>query len=623
MPEKPPYNARTGVATTESEISTLQHDRLKVYNKQQLAILDKKAEIESRVKKLPRYENAYSSLIKEDDIAAKEAARSKSLTTVKEKHDWKSTQISEKEFFDAFFLFMEKLTEIPLYPYQIDPGMRILRCMIYNLGEVVTLLFARQSGKTELLGQIIPTMMVLLPRLSDFIEGFDHFKKGIRIGIFAPTADQADTLFDRIKARMTSKSAGEILANPDFDIVHTRDKVIKSASIRLPNGSMCKMQTAAAQSKIESKTFDLIIIDEAQDVDEKKISKSIRPMLASTLGTLVMLGTPSETISHFYEAIQINKHRDATTVKQNHNHYEYPYTICQKYNKRYKEFVRKEALRLPGGENNEWFRMAYRLHWMFTQGMVLTEENLQEYLLNPEGGLRIGVMDKCVAGIDFGKSLDQTIVTVAQIVPVDTVDEFGNKVVKNIKYVINWLELRNINWQEQLQRIGEFLALFPGLVRVSVDATGKGEPIWELLRNQFRNRFPIEAVVLNRQRNNDLASLFDLEMWNGRIRIPANKKTQKSRRFQNFCRELLSCERDEKEGFVKFKHPDFAHAHDDYVYSLLLCLHAAEGANSQGITVVEGSIGTETFSNNVRDNSLRGLRKRVTSWFISDSDDSI
>ena len=70
------------------------------------------------------------------------------------------------------------------------------------------------------------------------------------------------------------------------------------ARLELSNGSFLAGQVASKQSKIESKTYDLVIVEEAQDVDDLIVSKSIEPMLSSTAGTLIKVGTTGMTKNH-------------------------------------------------------------------------------------------------------------------------------------------------------------------------------------------------------------------------------------------------------------------------------------------------------------------------------------
>ena len=77
--------------------------------------------------------------------------------------------------------------------------------------------------------------------------------------------------------------------------------------MKLSNGSRCRRQTANPRAKIEGSTYHIIVVDECQDADELVIRKSIHPMLASTGGSMVKIGTPGYHKGDFYKAINLNK----------------------------------------------------------------------------------------------------------------------------------------------------------------------------------------------------------------------------------------------------------------------------------------------------------------------------
>ena len=78
------------------------------------------------------------------------------------------------------------------------------------------------------------------------------------------------------------------------------------------------MQTANPRAKIESKSYHLIFVDESQSVDEYVLNKSISPMGAFYLATLVMTGTPSTEKGVFYKTIQHNRRMELRRGRKSH-----------------------------------------------------------------------------------------------------------------------------------------------------------------------------------------------------------------------------------------------------------------------------------------------------------------
>lgn len=254
-----------------------------------------------------------------------------------------------QELIKRTLVFCEVLSDTELRPYQIELGERIIRGLILADGEVVTALFARQSGKSETVAVIIAGVIILFPKLAHVYSVLERFKKGVWVGLFAPGENQSDFVFSRIVDKLTSDHAKEILADPELDIdVDPKTKVIKTST-----GSIVRRQTANPKAKIEGATYHINVIDEAQDTDDMIVSKSISPMLASTAGPTVKIGTPSFHKGNFYRDIQFNKRRQ--TSRRIRNHFEANYKVVSKYNPFYAKFIKQEKLRI--GEDSDEFQM--------------------------------------------------------------------------------------------------------------------------------------------------------------------------------------------------------------------------------------------------------------------------
>lgn len=164
--------------------------------------------------------------------------------------------------------FGKVLTGVDLYPYQVEAAYAIIYSVITFSGDVKTMLFSRQSGKSETIAFVIDTLCVLLPALAQIIPDLEQFKTGFRVGLFAPQSDQVTTTYSRSMTRLNSANAEMVLSDPDINV-----ELTSSVRLELTNGSYLAGQVASKQSKIESKTYDLVIVEEAQDVDDLIVSK--------------------------------------------------------------------------------------------------------------------------------------------------------------------------------------------------------------------------------------------------------------------------------------------------------------------------------------------------------------
>jgi hypothetical protein len=350
---------------------------------------------------------------------------------------------------DQCLVFVDLLSDTTLHPYQTPFARRIIESLIFEDSATITALFSRQSGKSETVANTVAALMVLLPRLAKVYPDdpiLAKFKKGLWVGLFAPVEEQAATLFTRLVDRLTSDHAQSILSDPEID----ERAGGKSRLLTLRNcHSYAHMMTANPKAKIESKTFHLVVIDEAQDCDDFVVSKSISPMLASTAGTSVRTGTPNTRKSDFLNVIKFNK-RTALTKGGKQNHFEANWREVGKYNPRYLRYVEGELERLT--EDSDEFQMSYNLKWMLDKGMFTTEGRMEELGdTSMQELIKSWTRTPVVVGVDPAKTTDSTVVTVVWV-DWDRPDEFGLFPHR----ILNWLDIQG-NLEDQYPQIVNFL----------------------------------------------------------------------------------------------------------------------------------------------------------------------
>lgn len=139
-------------------------------------------------------------------------------------------------------------------------------------------ILTHNSGKSETVSMICGGLASILPTLANlpmFVtdKRVNRYKNGMMIGCFAPTLRQAQIVFNRMKKRLGSKIAQEILSDPEIGITFD---VSNGQNVILSNGSLISSQSASEGSNIEGDSYHLIIVDESQDVGSFKYSKSIK-----------------------------------------------------------------------------------------------------------------------------------------------------------------------------------------------------------------------------------------------------------------------------------------------------------------------------------------------------------
>jgi hypothetical protein len=457
-------------------------------------------------------------------------------------------------------VFMEELVGFRLFPYQREPAARIIESLVINDGEEITLLAARQSGKTETIADVIATLMILLPKLAR-IEPFDQtlekFKDGLWVGCFAPVEGQAETLFNRIVTRLTSDRALEIMLDPEIDDApEGGGKLVRLKK----SGSFVRMQTANPRARIESKSYHLILIDEAQGADEKVVRRSIHPMGAFYNATLIKTGTPSTFKGDFHKAIQHNKRR-ATRRGARKNHYQADWKECAKHNENYAKYVRKEILRL--GEDSDEFQMSYNCKWLLERGMFTTSA-----ILDGLGDLSMEIVKEwwrspVLVGIDPARTVDSTVVTVVWV-DWESPDEFGYYDHR----ILNWLEIHGDRWEEQYYQIVDFLSHYD-VLGVGVDAQGMGDAVADRLA-RLLPRSEVSALESTLPAQSKRWKHLSELMSRGMISWPAHAKTRRLKTWRRFRQQMEDLEKHHRGAHLIGEAPEEAEAHDDYCDSLAL-----------------------------------------------------
>lgn len=473
------------------------------------------------------------------------------------------------EFVDALvkklILFTEEFCNVTLFPYQIPIAYRLIESIVLGDGEELTLVATRQSGKSEVLSNVMASMMVILPKLSGIYPTWlGKFSKGFWCGVFAPVEDQADTVFSRIVNRLTSDHAMDFLLDPEIDDKATSGGARgKGRIITLKHsGSLCRMQTCNPKAKIESKTYHFVLVDEAQEADEFVITKSIKPMLAFNNGSIALTGTASMNKSYFYKMIQYNRRRDVNANRgHRQSHFEYDWRIAAKYNPSYAKFIAKQKLVV--GEDSDEFQMSYCNRWILEKGMFVSDERLQK-LYDPSMPLvKQWWRTPVVVGIDVARSNDSTVVTVLWV-DWNHPDGFGFYEHR----VLNWLEINNAEWEAQYFEILDFLRNYE-VLRVGVDAQGVGSAVVERLQILMPN---VEVLAISsdaKAQNERWVHLTEL-IQREQLVIPGHSKARRTKVWKKFNQQMSDLEKIYRGPYLLASAPEERGAFDDYPDSLAI-----------------------------------------------------
>lgn len=488
-------------------------------------------------------------------------------------------RVPTTELVNRIFMFCELYSGKTMFPYQEQFSKRIIRSILENDGEEITALFARQSGKSETIALTVGGLMIILPQLANMPMFADDvrlrmFKDGLWVGIFAPSQRQAQITYNRIRNRIQCPTAQAVLNDPEFRLTFTTSN---GQTVALSNGSFATAISASDGSNIEGESFKLIICEEAQDISNYKIRKSIHPMGAAYNATIVKVGTSTTFKGDFYEAIQRNKELMNSRTSHIKNHFEYDYKVASKYNPNYAKYVEKEKKRL--GENSDEFQMSYLLKWIIERGMFIDISKLEAN--NGEQALERVMSDRTanhVVGIDLGGKGDDTIVTVVEVdwnMPVimesRTNDETGEEetYVAYNTYVKDWLCISNEpDYEEQYAQIVDYISHF-SVARVVCDATREAS-----LSHRLRANLRCEVIpyIFTTKSKSDLYKHLEKEIVSGRARFCMGEETVKTREYQDFIQQLGDLQKGYSGTNLVVAHPDEKGAHDDYPDSWALAV---------------------------------------------------
>lgn len=458
--------------------------------------------------------------------------------------------------------FAQILCDYEMYDYQYEFAYRLVESLIINDGEEITALFSRQSGKSQTVAAVVAAVMVLFPILARSFSMLEKFRKGVMVGVFAPVDDQAATLWSRIVGFLTSQTATAILLDPEIDDHPTKGREGRAPMLTLrKSGSFCRQQTANPRAKIESKSYHLILVDEAQDADEFTVRKSIHPMGAFYNATIAKTGTPNRVKGDFYKAIQHNKRRQVKP-KARKNHFEYNWRACAKSNPNYKRFVEKEMQRL--GQDSDEFQLAFEIRWLLDRGMLITAQRLDELGDTSMTIVPQWTLSPVVVGIDPARDVDSTVVTVVYV-DWDRPDEFGFYEHR----VLNWLELHGDQWEEQYFQIREFLRYY-NVGAIGVDAQGVGSAVADRLQRLFPS-IPVVPMESTRPAQTERWQYLMQLLDRYKLIYPAHSKARRLRVWKRFYQQMTDVEKRFQGPHIIVEAPEGdSDAHDDFVDSLAI-----------------------------------------------------
>lgn len=464
--------------------------------------------------------------------------------------------------------------DIVFYPYQEEISDQIINALVQNLTLTqnaseediedlntveLSVEISRQSGKTTAVVLTVDFIMRYFPRLFNLIGN-----RRLEIQIFAPQIEQAKTDFDRLKEalmRTAMLEAGQ---------ENTYREENNAKTIVLPNGASCYIAPVTKTSKPESKSPALMIFEEAQDMDDKIMKEQIWPMGANTNAPRFYIGTAGTQLCYFRDlgmSKEFLKLYFEEIVKQRR---EVVKSTGNALHLVYEQYVRKE-IQKHGLESDE-IQRPYFGKWLIGTGQFTTEEELDS--LYGDHDISITKEGKSYVGIDTAKHPDSTVVTV--------VHDDGKK-----RKLVNWLELRGENYEDQFYAILSFIEQYK-VEAIAIDSTGQGDFMPDLFENKTIWQDEDTGLFRVKFSQNSKDLLYRNLKATIKASLTALPKTS-IKEADRFKMQMLNLQQEYKGQYLSVKHPDDPNAHDDYPDSWALAEWAWARWNEEtlGITTVE------------------------------------
>lgn len=527
------------------------------------------------------------------------------LENVNQVEEFISDNLNESYNIETLISFLliiaEKLTNFKFFHYQKVLMERIFRAVLNNEGVILTGLLPRQSGKSQSVACAVATLCVTLPTLSKiYPKELGDYSKGFWVGIYAPTDEQADTIYQKIKNIGHSQEAEEVYNDPDFK---TR---FKKTGCHWTNGSYVYRQSSDKRTKLESKSWHFVVFEEAQDLEEEVILRKILPMLAWTNGSSIMIGTVVDYKCYFKEQIDNNIRESVILPEKRKLHIEYDYNEVIKYNEKYKKHVEQQIKRF--GINSKYFRMSYALIWDSLNKNPITKKDLIEKTMYKKLGLVKYSDMPVVVGIDLAKVNNSTVVTICGIYNTKMQFEDGYSEKATVCQILNWLELTELDYITQRSIMYDFIKRYSNVLRIVVDGTGAGTVIVEQMMREWNDIGCIwEDFKFNNKTKGELYDIFSEYYNKNLLLVPSDEFTKNTKEWKNFIYQCTSAVKVEKGGY-HFLEKHSYHSRDDYLDSWFLAIYGYHLEITTRMPVISEKVDiTKYVKNNMSLNYMRRM----------------
>ena len=365
--------------------------------------------------------------------------------------------------------------------------------------------------------------------------------RGRTVLIISPSLRQSRLMFSKVRAFLHAR----VLVN-GRELLPLEGSVVKEArsGILLSSGSRI-IPLPCSPDRVRGFTAHMVVVDEVSFVPEELITDVLMPMLATTDGYIILLGTPWTREHVFYRAF--------SGQLPGWSIHHVPSSECPLIKR---EFLEEQRAIMPEAD----FRREYMAEFV-EEGAYFFPPSLLLSCIKPSLQLahrawelgKISHGRELYAGLDLGKLRDQSVLAVVEREP-----EEGHLVLRLLRAFDIGTPYSLI--LEEVVSTCEAL----GVARLAVDRSGPGEAVFEGLAARLRGCL-VEGFKFTVESKAKLLSSLKLLMEKGQILMPYDRDLLAQ--LSSITQELSPT------GRLLLKHPPGGH--DDMVMALALACWAA------------------------------------------------
>jgi len=462
--------------------------------------------------------------------------------------------------------YISTIKKRQLFPSQREFSNAIIRSVLFNRGDIILAMWTRQHGKTTGTVDTVDFLFEFYFPLCTQL-GLSHYPF-FNVGFFAPQQQQSRTAFTMLKESLllaqhhTFPVSFDTFNGDTIIVKHTTDVEYP------PRQAYCF--TASPSSHPESKTLNLIIYDESQDLEDIQVEKAIEPMGASTNATQVFIGVGGYKRCKFWKLAQQLEPQYKFIIDVNKALEERELLYQQTHNliyRNYKAHIDKK-MRMEGvTEESDHYKTQYLLKWILERGQFITYEHLMS--LEKDYEVCEEVTDMVYVGIDWGKIHDGTIVTY----------------VNELARVQEWLEFLGDDYNSQIEDIALHTSKkYRKVGLIHCDSTGTQDMGVDNLRRRLREH-GVSTQVIGVPFTAQSKDAMYKNLW--RLMSPVVSGGQKLQeaafafpkkappaKKEKFIKQFLDLQKEMKNEKWSCNHPEGPQYHDDYCDSAALACYA-------------------------------------------------